>query len=194
MKIKKLAVIASIAIAFSGNVMAESLVEQIKKRAGAISEVKTLLNDPDQNVRLAALDVMLKSNDTAMRELAYTTGFNSADDTFRAVTLRNKLNETDLLALTLTLPENASEKIQKTFAYYGGILSLQFKDYDEKNGKFTTASTRNPGYKKAGNLSGLSLTFATSYCGGTLVLNEESELAGTITCDGHLFPAKANII
>ncbi len=194
MKLKISALLIATTLTFSASAIAETLVEKIKKRAAEASEIRALLNDPDQNTRIAALDVMLKSTDTAMRELAYTTGFNSADDTLRAITLRNKFNELNTLTLYFTLPEDADEKIKSQFDYFGGSLSLLFDSYDENTGKFKAASSKSSSYPKPGSVSGLSVNFNTRYCGGTLVLNEESELAGEVTCEKFKFFAKASII
>ena len=179
---------------FTYSVNAESLAEKIKKRAGEIAEVKALLSDPDQNTRAAALDIMLKSDDTAMREIAYSTGFNSADDSIRAITLRNKLNETDSFTMYFALPENADENLKKQYDYFGGSLTLLFKKYDENTGKFTAVSTVNSSSERPGNVSGLTFTFNTRDCGGTLYLNEESVLQGIVRCNKVQFQAKASII
>jgi len=179
---------------FSASASAESLADKIKKRSGEIAEVKALLNDPDQNTRAAAIDVMLKSDDTAMREIAYSTGFNSADDSIRAIALRNKLNETDSFTMYFTLPEDASAGLKKQYEYFGGSLTLLFKEYSEQTGKFKAASSKSDNYIKPGNVSGLTFTFNTRYCGATLSLNEESELEGIVTCQKDKFHTKAAII
>lgn len=196
MNFKPAAIIALSTTVLAFSATAESLADKIKKRSGEIAEVKALLNDPDQNTRAAAMDVMLKSDDTAMREIAYSTGFNSADDAIRAIALRNKFNELDSFTMYFSIPEDADDKLKKQFNYFGGSLTLVFKEYDENTGKFKTVSTKNSSstYLKPGNVSGLTITFNTRYCGGTLSLNEESELAGTVTCEQFQFPTKATII
>lgn len=193
---RNISITAISALLFVSSVSAESLADKIKKRSGEMSEVRALLNDSDQNTRLAAMDIMLKSDDTAMRELAYTTGFNSADDTMRAIALRNKFNELDTLTMYFTLPENATEKDKTQFEWFGGSLSLVFSGYDEKTGKFKSYGTKSPGgsYTKVGNVSGLALNFNTRYCSGSLILNDESELQGVVTCQTNKFSAKASII
>ena len=182
------------ATVFTFSASAESLADKIKKRSGEIAEVKALLNDPDQNTRAAAIDVMLKSDDTAMREIAYSTGFNSADDSIRAIALRNKLNETDSFTMYFTLPEDASAALKKQYDYFGGSLTLLFKEYNEQTGKFKAASSKINNKIKPGNVSGLTFSFNTHYCGGTLSLNEESELEGIVTCQKDKFHTKASII
>ncbi|PKH33593.1 HEAT repeat domain-containing protein [Shewanella sp. ALD9] len=173
--------------------MAETMAETIKKRAGAIAEIKGFLNDSDPNIRIAALDSMLKSDDTAMREMAYSMGLNSADDTLRAITLRNKFNSLNVLGINFKLPEDADEKIKSTFAKYGGGIVLNLRKYDEKNGRFEFKPNY-IGVYYDGNISGLMLQFDGGSCNGNLTFNEESIYSGDVTCNGITFPATLNII
>lgn len=193
MKLLKHVLFTAITLSLSTTVVAESLAEQIKKRAAATAEIKALLSDPDQNTRIAALDVMLKSGDTSMRELAYTIGFNSAEDTFRAIALRNKFNELKSLTVYFDLPESPTDKQKKTYEGWSGSLIMGINSYDEATGTIKSSDQFN--YKTGnGSISGLSVNFKTNYCGGTLILNEESVLEGEITCEKTKFLAKANII
>jgi hypothetical protein len=173
----------------------ESLVEQIKKRSGQIAEVKALLNDADPNTRAAALDIMLKSKDTAMRELAYATGLNSANDVLRAITLRNKFNETNILAVEGTLPEQASDKDKEMFKGYlnGGILIVNISKYDEATGRFSYRTKNDRGSDYFGSVTGLKLNFEGWRCTGSFMLNDASEFEGTLSCGGQAFPAKIQL-
>ena len=65
-------------LSLSGSALAQSaeeLLKEINERKERINQFRALLNDPDQSTRLAALDVMLKSDDLAMKEVAYGIGF-----------------------------------------------------------------------------------------------------------------------
>jgi len=192
-------VVCSILVAgvTSTSVLAESMAAQIKKRATVTAELKSLLNDPDQSMRLAALDTMLKSEDTAMRELAYNVGLNSADDAVRSITLRNKFNELSTLAINVTLPENSEPKSKEVFIQYanGGAYILTLQSYNEQKGAFVFKDPKEyVKYKYYGTVSGLSLTFVGSKCSGTLILNEESEYQGSLNCQGNSYPAKAVVL
>jgi hypothetical protein len=103
---------------------------------------------------------MLKSDDTVMRERAYSMGLNSADDTLRAISLRNKFNELKSMHVAFTLPDGASEKAKEKFAEFGGSWALNIKTYEEKNGRFTFTTSIGGTYIKDGNISGLMLQFA----------------------------------
>ncbi|MBA6349910.1 hypothetical protein [Colwellia sp. BRX8-9] len=192
--------IAFTSLFLMANASAESMAEQIKKRSIEMKEVKALLNDPDQSTRLAAMDMMLKSSDTAMKEQAYSVGFNSADDAVRAIALRNKLNEISSLTLYFTLSETATEKNKEIYQKFGGSLTLLMNKYDEKTAKFTTyssysgSSSAGRSQSKPGNVSGLTVSFGTTNCSGTLLLNEQSELVGDVNCNGLMLKTKASII
>jgi len=177
------------------SVLAESMAEQIKKRATETAELKALLNDPEQSMRIAALDSMLKSKDTAMRELAYNVGLNSADDAARSITLRNKFNELSTLVINTTLPESAEEKVKVNFQKYagGGEYILTIEKYDEQKGSFefidhATYSGR------VGTVSGLTVTFRGKFCNGSLILNDESEYQGKLNCGGISYPATSVVL
>ncbi len=65
--------------------------DKIRAQSQRMKEFRALLADPDSNIRLAALDEMLKSNEPAMRELAFDAGFASADQNMRALALRARV-------------------------------------------------------------------------------------------------------
>ncbi|MFC1520332.1 hypothetical protein ACFL6Z_11540 [Pseudomonadota bacterium] len=194
---KKTLVASSLLLAITtftaASAMAESMADQIKKRAGNIGEVKALLNNSDPSIRMAALDTMLKSDDTAMRETAYSMGLNSADDTLRAIALRNKFNDLKVLHVQFQLPEGADDKVKAQFAAFGGSLVLNIQKYEEKNGRFSFM-TVNYQHAKDGNISGLVLQFESGFCKGNLAFNEESIYSGNITCKKITFPATLEII
>jgi hypothetical protein len=119
-------------------------------------------------------------------------GLNSADDTLRSITLRNKFNNLKVLNIKFKLPEGANEKVQSKFAEFGGGVVLNIEKYDEKNGQFKFKSNSYGG--RDGNISGLMLQFEGKYCNGNLIFNEESIYSGEVTCKEISFPATLNII
>ena len=160
---------------------AEALKRQIQERSAKIKEFRALLNDPDQTVRLAALDVMLKSEDLAMRELAYGVGFSSADDAMRAVCLRNKLADLTTVAIKIADISSATDQQKKALTDWGGVYTFELKSYDEKSGQFATAGS----YKKGkGQVTGTGIEFAQNYCTGSFTLGEGAELVGELGCKG----------
>jgi hypothetical protein len=165
----------------SAETTAEALKQQIQQRSEKIKDFRALLNNPDQATRLAALDVMLKSDDLAMRELAYGVGFNSADDAMRAVCLKNKLADLQTIAIKISEINAPSKTQQKGLAAWGGIYSFDLKDYDEKTGRFGTAGTHKNGN---GQVSGIGLEFYQKLCSGSFKLSDGNLLEGELGCSG----------
>lgn len=175
----------------SATAFAGSVADDIMKRAATVSEFKGLLNSADENVRLAALDTLLKSENTATRAMAYTAGYASKDVTVRAITLRNNMNELSTVPITISLPESSDKDAKKYYEKYagGGMYSMTVTSYEEKNGNFKFKDN-NGSKAKLGSVSGLTLSFRGSYCNGNFVLNELSELVGSLKCSNFIYPAK----
>lgn len=162
-------------------VTAEALKQQIQERSGKIKEFRAMLNDPDQTVRLAALDVMLKSDDIAMRELAYGVGFNSADETMRAICLSNKFADQKLISVKIADISNPSDSQKKALDEWGGIYTFDVSSYDEKTGQFKTSGS----YRKGtGQINGTRMDVSQSYCNGTFKLGDGAVLEGELGCKG----------
>ena len=161
---------------------ADELIAQAQERAAKITEYREVLNHPDQNVRLAALDIMLKSEDPVMREIAYNQAFISADETMRAVALRNRLKHLSEFTFTLSLTEEPTE-LEKTaiVEQLQGIYGIAINDYDVDSGKI---SKFNGDSRNTGQVSGTSLVLdhAMRSCRGDLTLGEGPNLVGTFTC------------
>lgn len=163
-------------------VSAEELKQQIHERSGKIKEFRALLNDPDQTVRLAALDVMLKSDDIAMRELAYGMGFNSADEAMRAVSLNNKFADQQMISVKMSEIASPSDTQKKALDAWGGIYTFDVKSFDEKTGQFMTSGS----YRKGtGQVNGTRMEFSQPYCSGTFQLGDGAVLEGELGCTGN---------
>ncbi|HKL25339.1 MAG TPA: hypothetical protein VJ910_03850 [Desulfuromonadales bacterium] len=160
---------------------AAALKQEIQQRAQTIREFRALLNDPDQTVRLAALDAMLKSDDIAMRELAYGICFNSADQAMRVVCLKNRFADLRTVAVALDNLGGPTEKQQKALADWGDVYDFEVQDYDEKTGQFTT-SGESANYRGKGQVMGTGVTFSQRFCDGTFRLGEGGVLEGDLNC------------
>lgn len=160
---------------------ADALKQQIQERSANIKEFRALLNDPDQTVRLAALDTMLKSSDIAMRELAYSVGFSSADDAMRAVCLTNKIADMQTIVIKIGEMDNPTDTEKKTLSKWGGVYDFDIKAFDEKTGQFTTSGN----YKNGkGQVNGIGIEFSHPYCSGSFTLGDGASLNGELGCKG----------
>src|SRR5690606_25851508 len=76
-------------------------IERARQDARETSELKAALNDPDQNVRLAVFDHMLKSDKETVRLIALEAGLGSADTLMRALAFKALIMKLDTLHITL---------------------------------------------------------------------------------------------
>ena len=114
---------------------------QIRARAQRVKDLRALLADPDQNVRLSALDEMLKSSDPVMQEIAFESGFASADNAMRAVALRAKLGRIKGFAIEIQPPKDADKKVLEMASQFGGTVAVTIKTFDPATGKMELDTT-----------------------------------------------------
>lgn len=181
--IPRLPILVGILLAMSLQAVAGTSAEELKKRIQArsqqIAEFRALLNDPDQAVRLAALDEMLSAEDVAMRELAFGLCFNSADDAMRAICLRKKFATLNTISVEFPKQTERSDTQAKALKDWGGIYSFGVEKFDTKTGHFKTTGTYQQGN---GQVSGTRLDFRQPYCTGSFTLGDGAVLQGNLGC------------
>lgn len=174
-------------------VTAEQLIAQINERKARMDQFRALLNDPDQHTRLAALDVMLKSSDTALKEIAYGIGFASADDAMRALALKGKFRDLQALPLRFDLPKEASDRQAKTHLGWSGAYRFLLSDFDEITGQFTVVTEESNG-AQPGHVSGIGMEFNSVNCRGQFELGDSATLIGELACKSiGTFPASIRL-
>lgn len=176
---------------------AAEIIEQARARARQVEEIKQVLNDPDQNVRLAAFEAMVGSDDSLMRELALDAGLNSTDEVLRGMALRQAVLGLAQLTITLAVDTAAPKAIQdssREFLEKNGnsyVMAIDPKTRDLSTGAFNMPGNVN----QRGNVSGRVVTFKYSYYTGELHLQEDNTLAGTVhyqwSSNNHQFKATA---
>lgn len=181
---------ALLTTALTSTVYAAS-VEEIKKRAAEINELKSLVNDADSAMRLAAIDTMQISEDLAMKEMAFSAGFNSSDEAVVALTIRNRFSEIDNFLVVLVKPEEDG-KPQDKYKEYGGQVMMKILGYDKSKGTLTTIDHFNNS-KRQTTISGTNLFVESNYCQGGFSLADDLVYRGNITCGGQLFEANISL-
>ena len=159
---------------------ADGMLDEIKARADKIKQYKALLNTPDQVTRLAALDVMLKSDDIVMRNTAFTAAFNSDDEQIRALALKHRLSSID--NLTFKVENKKSET----------TLVVGITDFDLVSGKFgLKLSSRS----EDASVYGTAVKGGDDYKGAfDLRLIDGGKLTGTMQVKGERFPVTAELL
>ncbi|WP_076011055.1 hypothetical protein [Alteromonas abrolhosensis] len=166
-------------------------IEEIKKRAAEINELKALVQSADPALRLAAIDTMQNSDDLAMRELAFSAGVNASDESVVALTIRNKFSELDNFIVSFNSQPD-SEEAKTIYQKIGGRLNVKIKQYNKEKGVFIN-NTNYSNSTGESSLSGLNLFLGTRYCHGHLRLADDLLFKGTITCEKQQFPATISI-
>ncbi len=158
---------------------AAEMLEQARARSREMEELKAVLNGPDQNMRLAAFDVMVKSGDEAMRQIALDLGLASADPLMQAMAFKETILSLNRIVFTLEVdtsePDTVQEKAKVILASNGGTYSIPVTKPDRSTGVFTIKSS----YQ--GQVNGTNLTFKSNYDTGQFELVDETTIKGKLT-------------
>jgi hypothetical protein len=163
---------------------ADQLLEKARAKAAEIEKLKKIINEePDQNVRLAAFDLMVNKGDSVMRDIAIDAGIASADSLMQAAAFKAAFMELDRLHLTLVADPDAAEKMRDLAQAYinknGDQYVLKFKQKDAKQGTVKGSSL-------AGEIIGTRFTYTYGYGSGELALQDDDGVSGDITLrDGN---------
>lgn len=157
---------------------AAEMLEQARARSRDMEEMKAVLNGPDQNMRLAAFDVMVRSGDEAMRQVALDLGLASADPLMQAMAFKETILSLNRIVFTLELdttePDSVQQKAQAYLNSNGATYEIPIASVDRDTGVFTIKSTH------TGQVNGTTLTFKNGYDTGQLELVDETTIKGKI--------------
>lgn len=157
---------------------AAEILERARGQAREIEELRKVLNGPDQNLRLATFDAMVKSGDEALRLIAYETGLVSADSLLRAMAFKALLLSQNNLHLTLAPDPAAPKAIQEASTEYlvknGSGLVVPIDGRNAEAGTFKSGHWQ-------GQVSGTELVFSySSRIAGTMSLRDDNAIAGVV--------------
>ncbi len=174
---------AALLLFHPGTVYAQSsaaeLLEKARSRSRDLEELKSVLNGPDQNMRIATFDVMVNSGDEAMKQVAMELGLASADPLMQAMAFKEAVLGLNRIVLSLELDPSQTEtgktKAEAWLNANGATYEFPIKDVDKSTGVFTIKSSY------TGQVNGLVLTFKNGYDSGKLELVDETTIKGTVT-------------
>jgi hypothetical protein len=157
---------------------AEQLLEQARAKAAEIEKLKKVINEePDQNVRLAAFDLMVSKGDSVTRNIAIEAGLASADKLLQAAAFKAAIMDLERLHLTLVVDPDASEAIRELSQAYidknGDQYVLEFSKKDDKTGMITAQYFN-------GEVTGTQLSFTYRQSNGVLSLKDDDAVSGDI--------------
>lgn len=157
----------------------DDILEKARAKAQKIEKVKKILNqEPDQNVRLAAFDLLIQNGDPVEHEVALEAGLASADKLLQAAAFKEAIMSLDRLHLLLkAAPDTPAAMQQLAKAYIeknGDQHVIVITQKDRKTGTFEGNHLR-------GEVIGTHLTFTDYHAKGTLFLKDDDSLTGEIT-------------
>ena len=157
---------------------AAEILERARGQARDIEELRKILNGPDQNMRLATFDAMVKSGDEALRLIAYEAGLASADSVMRAMAFKALVLSQNNLHLTLTPDPSAPKPTQEASVDYlvktGSGLVVPIDSRNPESGSFKANNWQ-------GQVSGTELVFSYgSRANGTMSLHDDNAIAGVV--------------
>jgi hypothetical protein len=156
---------------------AAKILEKARGQARDIEELRKVLNGPDQNMRLATFDAMIKSGDETLQQIAYEAGLMSADSVMRAMAFKAVVMSLDNVHITLAPDPSAPKPIVEAstthLAKYGNGLVLMLRTKNIEAGTFKDGSWQ-------GQVSGLEFTFDYGNSAGTLSLADDNTMAGVV--------------
>jgi hypothetical protein len=157
---------------------ASEMLEQARARSREMEELKAVLNGPDQNMRLAAFDVMVTSGDEAMRQVALDLGLASADPLMQAMAFKETILSLNrivfLLEIDTSQPASVQQKAQQILDSTGSSYTIAVTKPDRATGVFTVRSTNQ------GQVNGTNLTFKNAYDTGQFELVDETTIKGIL--------------
>lgn len=165
-----------------------SVLENIQRDAKEVEQLRAALQSPDQSVRVAAFWAMVNSGNPALAEMAITTAFANADQATKALAIRAAFASIRVMEVELTLPQDASEEAKRELGQALGhsFATISNIKYDSNSGKF---QGHFGGYDSSGQVSGMTISFQTMGCAGTLTNKEGTWMfQGKVRCQAFTYP------
>lgn len=184
----------------SGPVLAQTsateILEKARSQAKDFEDLKKALNGPDQNMRLATFDAMVRSGDPMLRDIAIDIGMASADSLMQAAAFREAIMGLDRLHFSLEIDPNAPEKVQETSTKAlnkGSEFVLQLGYHDRENARFAFGKGYKDNPKYMGEVTGTTLTFQYGNDSGTFTLKDDNMIEGILKSAKAQFVATSRI-
>lgn len=168
-----------------------AIIESARQDAREASELKTALNDPDQNVRLAVFEHMLRSEKEATRLMALEAGLGSADTLMRAMAFKALIMKLNAIHVTLAPDTKATsarqEAARKHLDRQGNEMVIQMSSKEPDKGTFRWGTG-------SGQVSGLLFNVTHGATSVTLSLQDDNTLAGLVRNNQTSFVGTARLL
>lgn len=112
---------AMIALFLSFAASAQDALLRAQERAKFLSDYQALLNNPDANMRMAAVEEALGGDDDQLRSMALETALASNDPKLQTAALRWYIDSRSQLLVTFVMPERPSDVQKYLYAKWNGL-------------------------------------------------------------------------
>jgi hypothetical protein len=187
MKPGSFAIVLVCALAVSMNAVAQTapkksaaaVLEDAKKRASEMDQLRAGLRSPDSSVRISTFSAMVESGDPSLEEIALGEAIVSSDAAIKNLAFKHAFRNIRALAFTADSDMRVAGSGQQMFqsAYAGASI----ESYNAQTGTFESRSWRVSGTYGVGRIAGNAIDISSSLCKGNL-LNVE----GTWTFKGRI--------
>ncbi|MFN4153901.1 MAG: hypothetical protein ACK4HF_04555 [Paracoccaceae bacterium] len=185
------ALLGAAALANAQTLSAADILARVEQKVGGVNEYQALLNDPDPNRSMAAMEVMLDSGDSKLVRMALDYGIYSPNPVVQRMALEGFFASAPNLSLHFSGTEAAKESwYTNNISNYlkgsvdaagDGFASIQAGKYDPEKKCYARADDETDCFVSLSD-AGVSIVILKKQ--GSLKLNDNAELIGTITLPG----------
>jgi len=171
----------------------DDLMEQARERGKYYDRIRTIINtEPDQNVRLAAFDLMVQSEDPHVKSIAIEAGLASTDHLLQAAAFKLAIFDLEEIYMTLKSAESSGKKkpdyVLRFENDYANQWVIKVLNKDYQKGTFQ-------GGNDYGEFNGLTLNYNNDYwkVRGILKLIDGDRIEGFLYVQGYKLLANGKI-
>lgn len=171
----------------------DELLEKARTTGGKYERIRKIINtEPDQNVRLAAFDLMINHEDRNMKAIAIDAGLASTDRILQAAAFKAAIFDLESIHLVLGTGDNGSRKpseyANKYLAANGNSYVMNLGKKDIEFGTFGVGNGK-------GEISGMHLTYTESRWAikSTFTLKDDDAIEGVFEIQGYKFNATGKL-
>jgi hypothetical protein len=201
---RKFGIACSIALvmcasASAQNISVDELKQMIDERVGGLNEYQELLNDPDTRRAMAAMTIMLESDDPELQRMARQYGLFSPDPAVQQTALKAHFDREPVIELRLDGSVAEGNTFNKQMLNNNGsvrpdgtaFISFKLGKFDPNMGCYVYSERRNRCALRLSS-NGVSVNLS-GYGWGDLSLSDSGELAGYLPIAGVNEPIPASI-
>lgn len=172
----------------------DDMLEKARTAGAKYERIRKIINEePDQNVRLAAFDLMVNHDDKNMKAIAIDAGLASTDRLLQAKAFQAAVFDLESIHLTLVEGDNGSKKKPAKVLYHientGNTYVILMESKDLEKGVFKASNYRD------GEIFGTNINY-TDYslqAKATFELKDDNAIEGIFEIQGYKYVATGKL-